>query len=59
MSVTKGNANTCVKDERLLGELSKLKDTGYIRIDQFMDTYNENGVKLQADVEFRQALTLF
>ena len=24
-----------------------------------MDTYNENGVKLQADVEFRQALTLF
>lgn len=59
VSVTKGNANTCVKDERLLGELSKLKDTGYIRIDQFMDTYNENGVKLQADVEFRQALTLF
>ncbi|MCM1194899.1 MAG: S41 family peptidase [Firmicutes bacterium] len=58
-----GYANTNVKDERLLGELAKIPDTGYVRIDQFMSVYDvdENGnkeLRTAAD-EFEEVMDLF
>lgn len=54
-----GNANISTKDERLLGNLSKLKDTGYVRIVEFMDTITNGNERAQADKEFETVMKLF
>lgn len=54
-----GNAVTCTKDERKLGNLSQLQDTGYIRISEFSAMDVSATEQTSADDEFRQALLLF
>ena len=49
---------TSVKEARLLERLANLPQTGYIRIDQFMDTFTDTG-KTTASDEFLKAMTLF
>jgi len=58
LSHTDHGPQISTKEARLLNRLSEIPDTGYIRIDQFMDTYTETG-KTTASQEFLTAMTLF
>ena len=54
-----GGAATCTKDERLLSKLAELPDTGYIRIDQFMNTAKSDGSSADAVSEFTAVMNIF
>lgn len=60
VSLTHGETGpqTSVYEERLLNRLSEIPDAGYVRIDQFMDTYTDNG-KTTAASEFAKVMELF